>query len=90
MSEVKRLVLDVLKPSEPSVIELAKKINQLKEIDVVDIDVKEMDRKVETVKLVVEGSGISYDKVNAILEKNGAVVHSIDRVTCGKRMPDRS
>lgn len=86
MTMVRRLVLDVLKPIEPSTIDLAKKLAEIKGIEAVDIDVREVDRKVETVRVTVEGEWLDFEKINTALEKYGAVVHSIDRVTAGNRL----
>ena len=83
---ITRMVLDVLKPLEPSVLVLAERLSKLKGVSAVDIDVMELDRKVETVKITLEGRNVGYDKVNAVLEKHGAVIHSLDRVTAGKRL----
>jgi len=86
MSSIRRLVLDVLKPLEPSSIELATKLSELKGVEAVDLDVREVDRKVETVRLTLEGEWLDFEKINATLEKYGAVVHSVDRVTAGNRL----
>jgi len=89
MTMIRRLVLDVLKPLEPSSIELAKKLSVVKGIEGVDIDVREVDRKVETVRITLEGEWLDFEKIEAALEKYGAVVHSIDRVTAGNRVIDK-
>jgi len=86
MASIRRLVLDVLKPLEPSCIELAMRLSGLKGIEAVDIDVREVDRKVETVRLTLEGEWLDFEKINNVLEKHGAVVHSVDRVTAGNRL----
>ena len=85
---IRRLVLDVLKPLEPSSIELAKKLSVVKGVEAVDITVREVDRKVETVRVTLEGEWLDIDKIEAALERYGAVVHSIDRVTAGNRAID--
>jgi len=88
MTMIRRLVLDVLKPLEPSSIELAKKLSVVKGVEAVDITVREVDRKVETVRVTLEGEWLDIDKIEASLERYGAVVHSIDRVTAGNRTID--
>jgi len=88
MTMIRRLVLDVLKPLEPSSIELAKKLSVVKGVEAVDITVREVDRKVETVRVTLEGEWLDIDKIEAALERYGAVVHSIDRVTAGNRAID--
>ena len=86
MTTIRRLVLDVLKPLEPSCVELAGKLSAVKGVEAVDIDVREIDRKVETVRLTLEGEWLDFERINATLEKYGAVVHSVDRVTAGNRL----
>ncbi len=86
MSELKRLVLDVLKPHKPSLIELAQRLSALKGIDGVNCSLDEVDQETETVKVTIEGSVIAYDSVEAVLRELGAVIHSIDEVAAGKRL----
>ena len=85
MTKIKKLVLDVLKPHEPSIILLAGKINEIKGVDFVDITIASVDRRVETAKITIEGSGFSYDKILKIINDYGATVKSIDRVATGKK-----
>ena len=47
MGKIRRLVLDALKPHEPSIIELAQQISDLEGIEAVNISIYEIDRKVE-------------------------------------------
>ena len=84
MVKVKRLVLDVMKPVDPSIIELSKSINGLVDVQAVDITVTNVERKVEAIKLVVEGNDLNFDTVRKLLEQHGATIHNVDRVTTGK------
>ncbi|MCX6778252.1 MAG: DUF211 domain-containing protein [Candidatus Micrarchaeota archaeon] len=86
MTGLRKIVLDVLKPSEPSVIEISRKLSEVEGVDGVELDVQEVDRKVETVKVTIEGTNMKFDKINAVLEKYGAVVHSIDKACSGKKI----
>lgn len=86
MTKIKRLVLDVLKPLDPTTIELADKLISLKNISAVNIVLIEMDRKVENVKLVIEGTGIDYKRVERTLTNTGCAIHSIDEVAVGKKL----
>jgi len=56
MGSLRRLVLDVLKPLEPSIVDLVQKIAALKGVDGVNITICEIDRKVENAKITVEGN----------------------------------
>lgn len=86
MTEIKRLVLDVLKPHDPSIIELADKLASIHGISGVNCMLDEVDRETDSLKLVIEGSNIDYKKVLAGLEECGAVVHSVDSVSAGKKI----
>ena len=83
MSKIRLLVLDVLKPHEPSILKIASTLGDIKGIEGVDITVYEIDSKVENVKITLQGKDIHYDTVRAIIEDNGASVHSIDKVSSG-------
>ena len=83
MSNIRRLVLDVLKPHEPSIIELAQQLSNLEGIDGVNISIYEIDRKVENAKVTVQGNNIIYDDVLGVIQDNGGEVHSIDEAVAG-------
>jgi len=82
---VKRLVLDVLKPHQPSIHELASKIASLHGIDSVNVSLAEIDEKTESVRISIDGGDIGIDAVRKCVEKVGAVIHSIDEVAVAKR-----
>ena len=86
MTQIKRLVLDVLKPHEPSIIELSQKLSSIHGISGVNCMLDEVDRDTDSLKVVIEGLNIDYEKVFLALEECGAVVHSIDSVSAGKRI----
>ena len=83
---LRRLVLDVLKPHTPSILDLSTKLSKLKGIDGVNIITIEIDKEVENVKIVLEGSDIRFNKIKKILEESGSAVHSIDEVAAGKKI----
>ena len=86
MSRLRRIVLDVLKPHEPSIMELSKSIGILPGIDGVDISVFGIDKKVENVKITVEGPDINFDDVERVILENGGAIHSIDKVSTGRKI----
>ncbi len=85
MGTVRAMVLDVLKPHEPSILELSKKLGQVKGVSAVDITIVSVDRRVETAKITIEGNNFSYESLLKIINDYGATVKSIDRVLTGKR-----
>ena len=83
MGNIKRIVLDVLKPHNPSILELAESLSELDGISGVNISLEEMDEKTHSIKITIEGSNINYDLVQQTIINSGAEVHSIDGVSAG-------
>ena len=81
---IKRLVLDVMKPHKPDIVDLGKQISSLPGISGCNLTVLEIDKSVENVKITIEGDNISAKEVEKVLEENGATVHSIDKVSIGR------
>lgn len=88
MGQIRRLVLDVLKPHDPSIVDLADRLSELAGVEAVNISIYEIDRKVENVKITIEGRSIIYDQVVSIIEGNGGTVHSLDEVVAGSIIID--
>jgi len=88
MGNVRRLVLDVLKPYEPTIIQLAQLLSELEGVEAVNISIYEIDRRVENAKITIQGSDISFELVEDLIEENGGAVHSIDEVVAGRIIID--
>ncbi len=88
MGAVRRLVLDTLKPLEPTIIELAQQISELPGVDSVNISIYEIDRKVENAKLTIEGPDIHFETVQDLIRELGGSVHSIDEAVAGTSIID--
>ena len=86
MAGLKKLVLDVLIPFEVPKINFTTRLSNVKGVEGVDVLIQEVERKVETAKITLEGENINFDEIKDILEKSGASLQSIDRITCGKRI----
>ncbi len=89
-TSVRRLVLDILKPLDPSVIEISKSLANIEGITAINLVVYEVDRKTETIKTTIEGDDIDFEKIKKVIEKFGAVVHSVDGVVTGKKIIEES
>jgi len=83
---IRRLVLDVLKPHNPSIVDLSKELSELDGVEGVNIITYEIDQKVENVKIILGGSNIDFETVKKKLESLGAVIHSVDEVAAGTRI----
>ena len=88
MGRIRRLVLDTLKPHDPSIIELADQLSDLDGISAVNISIYEMDRKVENAKITIEGESVNYEIVSELIEEMGGAIHSVDEVAAGRHIID--
>jgi hypothetical protein len=79
-------VLDVLKPHEPTNVEVASAIGDLQDVDGVNLSLYEVDQQTENVKITVEGINVNYDLVLQTIENLGGVVHSVDEIIAGKKI----
>ena len=88
MTAIKRIILDVLKPHVPSIIEVAQKLSSLEGISGVNISLEEVDAETDSIKITIEGTNINYDLVKKEITECGAVIHSIDGVSAGVKLID--
>ncbi len=84
MGKILRLVLDVLKPHNPSIIHVADELSELGGVEAVNISIYEVDQRVENAKVTLEGTNLDYEEVLKIIGENGGAVHSIDEVVAGR------
>jgi hypothetical protein len=82
---IKKLVLDVLKPREPPIHELAAKLTNCSGVSEVNILLAEIDQNTESVKVSVSGDNIDIESLRKSIEEYGASIHSIDEVTVARR-----
>ena len=80
MANIRKLVLDVLKPHQPNALEFATRLAELGMNATVKLTVTEMDENTETTVIVVEGEDLNYELIHATVKEMGASVHSIDEV----------
>ena len=88
LTAIKRIVLDVLKPHTPSIIEVAERLSSLEGISGVNISLEEVDTETDSIKITIEGSDINYNAVKKEISECGAVIHSIDGVSAGLKIID--
>ncbi|MEZ5541928.1 MAG: DUF211 domain-containing protein [Pseudomonadota bacterium] len=80
MVHVRRIVLDVLKPHQPNALEFSHAIAATGADYRVTLTVLEVDENTETLQIVVTGSAIDFDAVQAAISGMGGSIHSIDEV----------
>ncbi|MEJ2271723.1 MAG: DUF211 domain-containing protein [Candidatus Bathyarchaeota archaeon] len=83
---IRRLILDVLKPHKPNVVEVSEALSHLEGVEGVNIIINEIDQQVENAKVIVVGISISFEAIQKKLEELGATIHSIDEVAAGKKI----
>jgi hypothetical protein len=86
VSEIKRIVLDVLKPHNPSIIELSKRLSNINGILGVNCCLDEVDQDTESIKITIEGPSVNFSQVEKTIRECGAVIHSVDSVSAGKKI----
>ena len=86
MVKIRKLVLDVIKPQEPNIVEFARAIAKLKGVGGVNVSLLEIDRKVENVRITIEGENLNTKEIFDVIESLGGAVHSIDEVAAGKEI----
>lgn len=80
MTLLKRLVLDVLKPHQPNVLEFATSLAEVGDDYQVVITVLEVDENTETVQIEIDGSSINFTKIQSAITDMSGSLHSIDVV----------
>lgn len=85
--KIRRLVLDVDKAmARPSLIEIAKAIQSIPNVEGVNITVNDIDIETVGTEVTIEGQNLDYDSIVKAIESTGAVVHSVDQIVTGDRM----
>ena len=79
MVRIRHLVLDVLKPHHPDVVEFGCLLAGLGGLQV-RVSVIELDARTETVRVEVSGDAIDFASVRGAIEGFGASLHSIDEI----------
>jgi hypothetical protein len=80
MVRMTRLVLDVLKPHHPDVVEFARTVAAAGEDYRVQLKVVEIDERTQTLDMVIESSDLDLEAIRRVITEMGASLHSIDGV----------
>jgi hypothetical protein len=90
MPALRRVVVDVLKPHDPSLVEFAQSVAATDGVEGVNATVIEIDREVQNVKLTIEGPDLDLGVIEDEIAGLGGSVHSVDEVACGSTLVDES
>ncbi|MFB6203597.1 MAG: DUF211 domain-containing protein [Candidatus Nanohaloarchaea archaeon] len=88
MATIRRLVLDILKPHEPPMVEVTEALADLEGVSGVNSTLIEVDEEVKNLKITMEGE-IDEDEVRKTVKEKGASVHSVDEVVAGEKTVEK-
>jgi hypothetical protein len=80
MTQIRKVVFDVLKPHRPTGLEFASAIAEKCPGSVVNLKVAAVDQNTESVFLRIEGKGLDYELIADTILQMGASIHSVDEV----------
>jgi hypothetical protein len=83
MAPVRRLVIDVLKPHDPSLLEFTDQVAETESVEGVTSSLIELDKEVQNIKLTFEGDDVNFAAIEEKIENLGGSVHSVDQVSSG-------
>ena len=87
---IRRLLLDVDKArARPTVLEIAKAIEDVAHVEGVNVTVTDIDEETVGMDVTIEGTNLDYESIVNAIEATGAVVHSVDEVVSGERVVER-
>jgi len=78
---IKRMLIDLLKPRETTILDLSKALCKVDGVEQVDITVTEVDVRTETIKLTISGTDIVYEELTKVISEHGAIVRSVDEIS---------
>ncbi len=86
MAPIRRVVIDLLKPHEPTTVDLTQAVSDVEGVESVNATLVETDQEVQNLKLTIEGEAIDYDLLAETVGDLGGSIHSVDQVVCGQYM----
>lgn len=90
MAATRRVVIDILKPHDPSMREMAERLADLDGVSGVNAILVEIDEEVENIKATITGDDVGYEDVRSEVEAMGGSVHSVDEIVCGEEIVEES
>jgi len=85
---IRRLVLDVLKPHQPRIDVLALALGEMDGIESVNIIRTETDSSTEGIIVTIVGSDLIFADIEETLRDYGSSIHSVDEVVAGEDIID--
>jgi hypothetical protein len=88
LSNIRKLVLDVLKPHKPDLVQYSDKLSSIRDVKGVSIFLNEVDQETESVKIIVEGQRLNYENIRKAIEELSGSIHSLDAIYAGESIVD--
>ena len=88
MGNIRRIVLDVLKPHKPDLVQYSERLSSAKDVKGVSIFLNEVDQETESVKIIIEGQRLNYEMIRRFIEEMAGSIHSIDAIYAGEELID--
>lgn len=80
MARLRRIVLDVLKPHQPGILEFSTDLVARLDGCRVRLQLEERDEKTESVTVEVTGEQVEFEAVTTKIQEMGGSIHSVDEV----------
>lgn len=81
---IRRVLIEALKPRETSLVELSRAICSVSGVEECDITVTDVDVKTETIKLTVRGPNIEYEGISKIMQEYGMAIKGMDEISVAR------
>jgi hypothetical protein len=81
-----RIVLDILKPHEPTLPNFAKFLSEVSGVEGVNVTLMEIDKETENIKVTMQGNDLDFEEITKAIEQYGGSIHSVDEVVAGRTM----
>ena len=66
---IRRLILDVLKPHKPNVVEVSEALSHLQGVEGVNVIIYEIDQQVENAKIIIAGNPLDFEEIKNSLDE---------------------
>jgi len=86
LSKIRKIVLDVLKPHKPDIVEYSERLSEVKHVSGVSIFLNEVDQETENIKVIIEGYHLNFNVIRKTIEEMAGSVHSVDAVYAGEEI----
>jgi hypothetical protein len=84
MASIRRLVIDVLKPHDPQIVDFSEELAAMDSVEGVTASLIELDKEVQNVKLTFEGEDLDFGAIEDRIGSLSGTIHSVDEVSCGE------